>query len=73
MTIPFKSQNPKAAESLADPDEYPNLFPELALALRAESISTASRSKLVDASRYAEFEGSTLVNLIEVGGWVGGR
>ncbi|MEW5308232.1 MAG: hypothetical protein WDW38_000207 [Sanguina aurantia] len=57
--------NPKAAESLADPDEYPNLFPELALALQAESISTASRSKLVDASRYAEFEGSTLVNLIE--------
>ncbi|MEW5305809.1 MAG: hypothetical protein WDW36_008326 [Sanguina aurantia] len=57
--------NPKAAESLADPDEYPNLFPELALALKAESVSTASRSRLVAASRYAEFEGSTLVNLIE--------
>ncbi len=25
--------NPKAAESLADPEEYPNLFPDLDLAL----------------------------------------
>ena len=28
--------NPKAAESLADPAQYPNLFPNLDLALHAE-------------------------------------
>lgn len=28
--------NAKAAESLADPAEYPNLFPNWALALKAE-------------------------------------
>jgi coatomer subunit beta' len=28
--------NPKAAESLADPEEYPNLFPDWQWALEAE-------------------------------------
>jgi coatomer subunit beta' len=31
----LQKQNPKAAESLADPAEYPNLFPELQRALLA--------------------------------------
>jgi coatomer subunit beta' len=30
-------QNPRAAESLANPSEYPNLFPDLEDALRAET------------------------------------
>lgn len=29
--------NPKAAESLADPEQYPNLFPNLDWALKAET------------------------------------
>ncbi len=29
-------QNPRAAESLANPAEYPNLFPDLEDALKAE-------------------------------------
>ena len=30
--------NPKAAESLADPAKYPNLFPDLELAVAAEKM-----------------------------------
>ena len=30
----LERQNPKAAEALADPDEYPNLFPDLEWALK---------------------------------------
>ena len=30
--------NPKAAESLADPAQYANLFPDMDLALKAEQV-----------------------------------
>ena len=36
--------NAKAAESLADPEQYPNLFPNLDLALHAETYQVRSAS-----------------------------
>ncbi len=36
--------NPKAAESLADPAQYPNLFPDLELALEAEKLQVDNPS-----------------------------
>lgn len=35
--------NPKAAESLADPEEYPNLFEDWQVALSVESRTTETR------------------------------
>ena len=35
--------NPKAAESLADPGPYPNLFPNLDWALQAEKLQVRTR------------------------------
>ena len=42
--------NPKAAEALADPSQYANLFPNMAEALQAESlqVGTVSDCKGVD-------------------------
>ncbi len=34
--------NPKAAESLADPGQYANLFPGMDLALQAEQLQVSS-------------------------------
>jgi len=49
----LKVVNQKAANSLADPEQYPNLFPDFDLALKAERIF---RSKnLRSASEYPEF------------------
>jgi len=38
--------NPKAAESLADPEEYPNLFEDWQVALAVESKAAETRSGL---------------------------
>ncbi|GFR46714.1 hypothetical protein Agub_g8337 [Astrephomene gubernaculifera] len=46
--------NPKAAEALADPAAYPNLFPHLDEALHAEKLLAAQRAQLVPASDYLE-------------------
>ncbi|GLC41850.1 hypothetical protein PLESTM_001257800 [Pleodorina starrii] len=46
--------NPKAAEALADPAAYPNLFPHLDEAFRAETLLAEQRSKLVPASSYLD-------------------
>lgn len=46
--------NPKAAEALADPAQYSNLFPNLDLAMQAEKMQVGffvSRSRLVTHSR----------------------
>lgn len=37
----LRSSNPRAADSLADPASYPNLFPEFDLSLEAENISSS--------------------------------
>ncbi|EFJ43300.1 hypothetical protein VOLCADRAFT_106879 [Volvox carteri f. nagariensis] len=46
--------NPKAAEALADPAAYPNLFPHLEEALRAEKLLGQQRSNPVPASAYLD-------------------
>lgn len=57
--------NAKAAESLADPGQYANLFPDLALALKAEQHQRQQRQHAVPAKDFQDYEGSTLANLIE--------
>ena len=57
--------NAKAAESLADPAQYANLFPDFDLALKAEQHQRQQRSHSLPASDFPDYEGSTLANLIE--------
>ena len=57
--------NAKAAESLADPGQYSNLFPDLDLALKAEQRERRQRKEAVPAREFQDYEGSTLANLIE--------
>ena len=44
--------NAKAAQSLADPTEYENLFPELKQALQAEQFLKRERNSLLPASNF---------------------
>eukprot|EP00887_Chlorella_sp_A99_P008053 scaffold12.g8053.t1 len=56
--------NPKAAESLANPTEYPNLFPGIEEALRAEALLAAARARPAPSLRYPEYEGRHLQDVI---------
>jgi coatomer subunit beta' len=57
--------NPKAAESLANPEEYPNLFPGIEEALRAEQYLRAQAAHPRPASLFPQLEGEHL----QVGLW----
>ena len=57
--------NAKAAESLADPAQYSNLFPDLDLALKAEQHQRQQRKDTVPAKDFQDYEGGTMANLIE--------
>lgn len=57
--------NAKAAESLADPGQYANLFPDFDLALKAEQHQRQQKSEAVPAKDFADHEGSTFANLID--------
>ncbi|KJE89459.1 coatomer subunit beta [Capsaspora owczarzaki ATCC 30864] len=57
--------NKKAAESLADPMEYENLFPDLSFALTAERLMKATRLRPVPAGQYANFKDEPSRNVIE--------
>eukprot|EP01027_Heterolobosea_sp_BB2_P002946 GEZU01004435.1.p1 GENE.GEZU01004435.1~~GEZU01004435.1.p1 ORF type:complete len:992 (-),score=264.33 GEZU01004435.1:172-3147(-) len=57
--------NKRAAESLADPTEYPNLFPDLIEAYKAEEYSKKKNGKLKPASAYPQYADSISWNLIE--------
>ena len=46
--------NPKAAQSLADPADYENLFPDLQLSLKAEQFMKNERSRLRSAVEYQQ-------------------
>ena len=46
--------NPKAAQSLADPTEYENLFPEIQSALKAEQYLKKEREHLQPAAHFNE-------------------
>jgi len=48
----LSTKNPKAAQSLANPAEYENLFPGLQDALKAEQFLTAQRQRVLPASSY---------------------
>ena len=57
--------NKRAAEALADPTEYPNLFPDLVLAYKAEDFSKKQREKHIESIAYPNFAESTSWNIID--------
>jgi len=61
----LKSVNEKAAESLADPMEYENLFPDIALALVAEKYFKQHSQKRPSAAVYSELKEDIFRNLIQ--------
>ncbi|MCO5594209.1 hypothetical protein L7F22_048234 [Adiantum nelumboides] len=61
----LKEINQKAAESLADPQEYPNLFPDWQWALEAEARMKPLRESLLPANEYMNHSGRTKMNIIE--------
>jgi len=60
----LKQVNPKAAEALADPAEYPNLFPDLELAIAAEAATV--RGEVLPAATYPQHEADLSRDLIEL-------
>ncbi|KAK9848483.1 hypothetical protein WJX84_008248 [Apatococcus fuscideae] len=56
--------NPKAAESLADPAQYKNLFPNIDLALQAEQDQAQKRAKPLPADRFTDFEGGSMRDVL---------
>jgi len=46
------TKNPKAAQSLANPADYENLFPGLQDALKTEQFLAAQRQQAIPASSY---------------------
>lgn len=48
----LKTVSERAAATLADPAEYPNLFPDLDWALKVEQLYLDNRDKYVLASEY---------------------
>lgn len=57
--------NPKAAESLADPVEYPNLFEDWQVALAVESSLASKRGRYPPAEEYANHAEKAYINLVE--------
>jgi coatomer subunit beta' len=60
----LKGTNSKAAEALADPAVYPNLFPDFAWALKAESLFLQGRQHRVAAGSYLQAKGDLNLDLI---------
>eukprot|EP00287_Rhodomonas_sp_CCMP768_P010439 CAMPEP_0196718458 /NCGR_PEP_ID=MMETSP1091-20130531/1646_1 /TAXON_ID=302021 /ORGANISM="Rhodomonas sp., Strain CCMP768" /LENGTH=1036 /DNA_ID=CAMNT_0042059117 /DNA_START=87 /DNA_END=3197 /DNA_ORIENTATION=- len=61
----LKDLNPRAAESLADPAQYPNLFPDFDYGLVAEHVAEGKRKAARPASDYPSVAGSLSEDLIE--------
>ncbi|KAK3028321.1 hypothetical protein RJ639_037783 [Escallonia herrerae] len=57
--------NQKAAESLADPEEYSNLFENWQIALDVESRVEETRGKYPPAAEYVNYADRPYVNLVE--------
>ncbi|KAE9600493.1 putative coatomer, WD associated region, tetratricopeptide-like helical domain-containing protein [Lupinus albus] len=57
--------NPKAAESLADPEEYPNLFEDWQVALAVESKAVELRNVYPPAEQYINHADKPHVTLVE--------
>lgn len=62
----LKTINEKAAEALADPDRYPNLFPDLQWALKVEATFLANRHNHLPAASYPEAKGDIDLDLIAI-------
>ena len=60
----LKMINPKAAESLANPEDYPNLFPDYQDALRAEKLLGEERAGGFSALKFSDLEGANLRDVI---------
>ncbi|CAM6121486.1 unnamed protein product [Calypogeia fissa] len=61
----LKKINQKAAESLADPQEYPNLFPDWQWALDVEERVKELRGNFPSSKEYLSYVDSTRADLIE--------
>ncbi|PKA57196.1 Coatomer subunit beta'-1 [Apostasia shenzhenica] len=61
----LKKVNPKAAESLADPEDYPNLFEDWQVALEVESSLASKRGTFPPAEEYLSHVEKLNVNLVE--------
>ncbi|KOM44545.1 hypothetical protein LR48_Vigan05g215000 [Vigna angularis] len=57
--------NPKAAESLADPEEYPNLFEDWQVALGVESKAAETRNVYPPADQYVNHADKSHITLVE--------
>ncbi|PIA42559.1 hypothetical protein AQUCO_02000182v1 [Aquilegia coerulea] len=57
--------NQKAAESLADPEEYPNLFEDWQVALAVESKTAEQRGTYPPAEEYPSCTEKSKINLVE--------
>ncbi|KAJ6715238.1 COATOMER SUBUNIT BETA'-1 [Salix viminalis] len=57
--------NPKAAESLADPEEYPNMFDDWQVALSVESRAAETRGVLPPAEDYQNHADKPHITLVE--------
>ncbi|XP_008777605.1 coatomer subunit beta'-1 [Phoenix dactylifera] len=57
--------NPKAAESLADPEEYPNLFEDWQVALAVESNLAHERHNYPPANEYLSYAEKSNISLVE--------
>jgi coatomer subunit beta' len=62
----LKQINEKAAEALADPQKYPNLFPDLEWALKVEDMYNQRRGIHVPAISYPTAKGELELNLLEM-------
>jgi coatomer subunit beta' len=62
----LKSVNEKAADSLADPEKYPNLFPDLDWALKIEKMFLQARETPVPAAQYSVAKAQLDLNLIDI-------
>lgn len=62
----LKQVSERAAAALADPLEYPNLFPDLDWALKVEHVFKENRGKLVPASSYQSAKDDLDLDLISL-------
>ncbi|CAE7741836.1 COPB2, partial [Symbiodinium microadriaticum] len=62
----LRTINEKAADALADPEKYPNLFPDLQWALKVEDMFKSARNNFVSASSYLTSKEDINLKLIEI-------
>lgn len=62
----MKQTNEKAAEALADPVKYPNLFPDFDVSLQVEEMFLKARENFVPANLYSSAKNDLDLNLIEI-------